>query len=69
MSKDTVGISLVSAECEGAIGDERDTVKMLEKAFAAAKHHWMILDPDPQLKGALNAVLVKMGDEHADRQQ
>jgi hypothetical protein len=62
-------IALVSHECEHAIGDERDTVEMLKKAFTAAKCHWMVLDQDPQLKGALNAVLKKMGDEHPDRQR
>ena len=69
MIRDTVSISLVSHECEGAIGDERDAAKMLSLAFKAAKNHWMVLDMDPQLKGALNAVLVKMGEEHPDRQR
>lgn len=59
-------IALVSAECEGAIRNETDTTEMLRKAFKAAKHHWMVLDPDPQMKGALNAVLQKLGEGHAD---
>jgi hypothetical protein len=67
MSRDTVSISLVSHECESAIGDEKDVPEMLRKAFKAAKNHWMVLEMDPQLKGALNAVLVKMGDSHPDR--
>lgn len=69
MSRDNTSIRLVSIECEAAIGDERDAKAMLEKAFKAAKNHWMILDPDPQLKGALNAVLIKMGDDHPDKQR
>lgn len=69
MSRDTVSISLVSHECESAIGDEKDTTEMLKKAFAAAKNHWMVLDPEPQFSGALNAVLVKMGNEHQDRER
>jgi hypothetical protein len=62
-----LSIQMVSIECERAIGDERDATEMLRKAFAEAKHHWMVLEPDPQLKGALNAVLTKMGDEHPDK--
>jgi hypothetical protein len=69
MSRDSISISLVSAECEHAIGDTTETKEMLRKAFAAAKNHWMVLEPDPQLKGALNAVLVKMGDGHPDRKR
>ena len=69
MSRDVVSISLVSAECESAIGDETDTKEMLRKAFAAAKHHWMVLEPDPQLKGALNAVLRKLGEGSPDRER
>jgi hypothetical protein len=69
MSTDDVSIRLVSIDCEHEIGDEKDTVQMLRKAFAAAKHHFMITEADPQFKGALNAVLVKMGDEHPDRQR
>ncbi len=68
MARD-VEISLVSLECEGAIGDATDAEEMLRRAFKAAKHHWMVLDADPQLKGALNAVLVKMGDSHPDKQR
>jgi hypothetical protein len=69
MANDVVMISLVSHECINAIGDERDTKEMLRKAFKAAKKHWMVLDPDPQMKGALNAVLVVMGDTHPDRER
>lgn len=69
MSRDNLSIGLVSVECESAIGDERDAVQMLTKAFKAAKHHWMVLEPDPQFKGALNAVLVKMGEEHPDKER
>lgn len=69
MNTDNLSIGLVSAECEHAIGDERDTVQMLSKAFKAAKNHFMIMEPDPQFKGALNAVLVKMGDEHPDKER
>jgi hypothetical protein len=67
MSRDTVSISLVSMECEGAIGDERNAVEMLKRAFKAAKGHWMVLEEEPQFAGALNAVLTKMGDEHPER--
>ena len=67
MARDTVEISLVSHECVDAICDERDVAKMLTLAFKAARNHWMVLQDDPQLKGALNAVLKKMGDEHPDR--
>lgn len=69
MSRDVLSIQMVSMECESAIGDERDAKAMLEKAFKAAKHHYMILEPDPQFKGALNAVLTKMGDEHPDKER
>jgi hypothetical protein len=65
----SIEIALVSHECEDAIGGEKDVAQMLSKAFKAAKGHWMVLDKDPQLKGALNAVLRKMGDEHPDRQR
>lgn len=64
-----VEIRLVSHECELAIGDATDPVEMLSRAFKAAKHHWMVLAPDPQLKGALNAVLTKMGDQHPDKRR
>ena len=67
MSRDDMSIRLVSIDCESAIGDERDPVQMLTKAFRAAKNHWMVLEEDPQFKGALNAVLVKMGDDHPER--
>lgn len=66
MSRDIVEINLVSMECENAIGDATDVPEMLRRAFKAATNHWMVLQPDPQLKGALNAVLKKMGDEHPD---
>lgn len=69
MSRDHVSISLVSHECESAIGDERDTLQMLQKSFKAAKGHWMVLEEEPQFAGALNAVLVKMGAEHPDRER
>jgi len=69
MSRDTLSIGLVSHDCESAIGDERDTVQMLTKAFKAAKNHWMVLDSEPQFGGALNAVLVKMGQDHPDKQR
>ena len=67
MAQNNVAIALVSAECETAIRDETDTTEMLRKSLKAARRHWMILDEDPQLKGALNAVLKKMGDSHPDR--
>jgi len=66
MSRDTVSISLVSSECVHAIGDEKHVAEMLRKAFKDAKHHWMVLEEDPQLKGALNAVLTKLGEDHPD---
>ena len=69
MSRDTMSIHLVSSECEEAIGDETDVTEMLRKAFKSAKHHWMVIDPDPQMRGALNAVLIKMGEQHPDRQR
>lgn len=69
MSRDTVFISLVSSECMHAIGDEKNVAEMLRKAFKAAKHHWMVLDPDPQLKGALNAVLTKLGEDTPEYRQ
>lgn len=69
MSRDNTSVWLVSAECEHAIGDEKDTAQMLSRAFKAARNHWMVLDDDPQLRGALNAVLIKMGDEHPDRKR
>jgi hypothetical protein len=69
MANDLVLVSLVSHECASAIGDERDAKEMLRKAFKAAKHHWMVTEPDPQLRGALNAVLTKMGDKHPDRER
>lgn len=69
MANDTVSISLVSHECENAIGDTTDVPEMLRRAFKAAKGHWMVLEMDPQLKGALNAVLVKMGDSHPERER
>jgi hypothetical protein len=55
-----VEIRLVSMECESAIGDATDVPEMLKLAFSAAKKHWMVLDKDPQLKGALNATLTKL---------
>jgi hypothetical protein len=57
----TVEIGLVSLDAELAIGDEKDPIEMMRKAFAAAKGHWMVLDRDKQFKGALNAVLQKLG--------
>jgi hypothetical protein len=69
MSTNDVLIAIVSADCEAAIRGESDTKKMLCKAFAAAKNHWMATEPDPQLKGALNAVLKTIGDEHPDRER
>lgn len=63
---DIVSINLVSHECMRAIGDEKDTAEMLRRAFKGAKSHWMVMDPDSQLKGALNAVLTKLGQEHPD---
>lgn len=62
MSRDTVSINLISLDCTHAIGDEKDVAEMLRKAFKEAKNHWMVLDEDPQLKGALNAVLTKLGE-------
>jgi len=67
--RDTLEIGLVSASCESAIGDERNTEQMLRKAFAEAKDHFMVTNTDSQLKGALNAVLLKMGEEHPDRKR
>jgi hypothetical protein len=69
MSRDTLSISMISMECEAAIGDEKDAKEMLRKAFKAARHHWMVLDQGPQFSGALNAVLVKMGDDHPEQER
>jgi len=63
---DDAMIALVASECEHAIGDTKEVPEMLRKAFKAAKGHWMVLQPDPQLKGALAAVLRKMGEDHPD---
>lgn len=67
MNRDEISILLVSAECEHAIGDERDAVRMLSMAFEAAKCHYMITDEEQQFKGALNAVLKKMGSDHSEK--
>lgn len=64
---DQISIALVSADCESAIRGIKDIREMLRKAFAAARKHWMVLDPDQQLKGALSAVLKTLPDDDSDR--
>jgi len=61
MGQETL-ISLVAMECKEAIGDATDVPEMLRRAFKAAKNHWMVLEPEPQLQGALAAVLTKLGE-------
>lgn len=55
--------------CVDAIGDATDTKEMLRRAFVSAKNHFMVLDSDAQFKGALNAVLTKLGDGHPDKEK
>lgn len=62
-----IEIALVSTECLHEIGNVTTVEEMLQRAFAAAKNHWGVLDRDAQLKGALNAVLTKMSEDHPDR--
>ena len=63
MGRDDVSISLVSLDCERAIQDCTEVPDMLAKAFKEARGHWMVVDEDPQMKGALNAVLKKVAEQ------
>lgn len=64
-----VEILLVSASCESEIGDATEVPEMLRRVFVVAKDHYMVRDPDVQIKGALNAVLKRIGADSPDGQK
>lgn len=57
-------LALVMAECRGPVdrctGDIKDK---LRAAMQAAKGHWMVLDHDTQLRGAIGAVMEHYGKD------
>ena len=65
----SVEIALVAAECKSSIKDEMSLRDRLVAAFGRAKNHWMVLDKDKQMQGAVAAVLNSYPEEHADRQR
>ena len=59
-----VEISLVATEARTACEGESDLTERGRKAMRAARDHWMVLDPDLQLRGALVAAVdASQGDE------
>lgn len=62
-------IGLVALEAEDAAKNEPTLEGKLRAAMKAAANHWMVLDRDLQLKGALAAVLTLVGVDSADGQR
>lgn len=52
-------IGLVAAEARGAISKDTPLAANVEAAMRVAANHWMVLDRDLQLKGALAALLLE----------
>ncbi len=62
-----VEMSIVAAEAKTACKDEPDLIERIKKAMRSARNHWMVLDPEIQLRGALAAALTE--SEGADRER
>lgn len=62
-----VMLSLVAVEAGSACRGEPDLIERIKKAMRAARDHWMVLDPEIQLRGALAAVLQE--SEGAERER
>jgi hypothetical protein len=56
---DDTMIALVASEARGAMPKDGDLQAKAEAAMRSAAHHWMVLDPDVQFKGALAALLLE----------
>lgn len=63
MSNDVM-LSLVVSECERPVKDCAGGLEdKLRAAMNAAKDHWMVLDKDTQLRGAIGAVMIHYGQD------
>src|SRR5882762_5263519 len=63
MSNDVM-LSLVVSECERHVKDCPGGLEdKLRAAMNAAKDHWMVLDKDTQLRGAIGAVMLHYGKD------
>ncbi len=52
-------LSIVAAECKGPCANEPDLLERIKKAMVpVANGHWMVMDDDLCLRGALAAVLL-----------
>lgn len=56
-------LMLVAAECKCAVENADGLEAKLRAAMDKAKDHWMVRDPDLQLRGAIAAVLMHYGKE------
>lgn len=62
-----VMLAIVAMEAGIACKGEPDLIKRIKKAMRSARGHWMVLDPEIQLRGALAAALQE--SEGADRER
>ena len=61
-------LSIVAAECRGPCANEPDLLERIKKAMQpVANGHWMVMDDDLCLRGALAAVLLDPETTEDDR--
>jgi hypothetical protein len=59
MSYNDASISIVATEARAAMPKDGTMEAKAEAAMRSAANHWMVLDPELQLKGALGALLLE----------
>lgn len=70
MSKESAILSIIAAECGAACKDEPDLIKRIKKAMApVANGHWMSLDEDTNIRGAIAAVLLSPETTEDDKKR
>ena len=67
MNTDTVGISIIAAEARDSVAKAATVNDKLRAAMKVAHRHWMVTDPDQQLRGALAAVLLDCAPDDKER--